>query len=130
VIYSNPSSAWVASFVGEANLIRADAAGTSASSAIGPLDLQVATSGAVDVLVRPEQLVLSGLADAPGAVPTDCGAATVQLVEYYGHDHVSVVALDDGTTLRSRAPGPPPYRRGQRVAVSSAARSAPAFPVG
>ena len=130
VIYSNPASAWVASFVGEANLIRADAAGARASSAIGPLELQESLTGAVDVLVRPEQLVLSGLDDESAGAPDDCGAATVQLVEYYGHDHVSVVVLDDGTTLRSRAPGAPPYRRGQRVGVRSAARSAPAFPVG
>jgi hypothetical protein len=53
----------------------------------------------------------------------------VELVEFYGHDHVSVVLLDDGTSLRSRSPGVPPYRRGQRVGVRSAARSAPAFPV-
>ncbi len=129
VIYSNPASAWVARFVGEANLIRADASGARASSPIGPLDLHVALTGAVDVLVRPEQIVLADLDEVQGAAAGDCGAATVELVEYYGHDHVSVVLLDDGPTLRSRAPGPPPYRRGQRVAVSSTARSAPAFPV-
>jgi iron(III) transport system ATP-binding protein len=129
VIYSNPASAWVARFVGEANLIRAEAAGARASSAIGSIVLQDDLTGVVDVLVRPEQIVLTGLDEGHEAHVDDCGAATVELVEYYGHDHVSVVVLDDGSTLRSRAPGPPPYRRGQRVAVSSAARSAPAFPV-
>jgi iron(III) transport system ATP-binding protein len=129
VIYTNPASPWVARFVGEANLIRAEAAGARASSAIGPIDLQETRSGAVDVLVRPEQLVLGRLDDSLDATPNGCGAATVQLVEYYGHDHVSVVVLDDGTSLRSRAPGAPSYRRGQRVAVSSAANSAPSFPV-
>jgi iron(III) transport system ATP-binding protein len=128
VIYSNPASPWVAAFVGEANLIRADATGQRASSAIGPLVLQDSCTGPVDVLVRPEQLVLTGLDGTP-ADSYDGGTATVQLVEYYGHDHVSVVVLDDGTTLRSRAPGAPPYRRGQRVGVRSAASSAPAFPV-
>ena len=128
VIYANPASAWVANFVGEANLIRAAATGDRAVSAIGPLDLQESCIGAVDVLVRPEQLVLS---DLDGSMePHDGGAATVDLVEYYGHDHVSVVVLDDGTSLRSRAPGAPSYRRGQRVGVRSSARSAPAFPVG
>jgi iron(III) transport system ATP-binding protein len=130
VIYTNPASPWIARFVGEANLIRAEASGARASSAIGPIDLQEARSGAVDVLVRPEELLLGGLDDSPDGARNDCGAATVQLVEYYGHDHVSVVVLDDGTSLRSRAPGAPSYRRGQRVAVSSAARSAPSFPVG
>jgi iron(III) transport system ATP-binding protein len=128
-IYANPASPWVAEFVGEANLIRAEASGDRASSTIGPLDLQRPCTGPVEVLVRPEQLVLVGLDDSSTEPPADHGAATVQLVEYYGHDHVSVVVLDDGTILRSRAPGAPSYRRGQRVGVRSAARSAPVFPV-
>jgi iron(III) transport system ATP-binding protein len=128
VIYANPASPWVARFVGEANLIRAEATGPRASSAIGSLDLQEECLGPVDVLVRPEQLVLTGLEGSSDGLD-DGGAATVQLVEYYGHDHVSVVVLDDGTSLRSRAPGAPTYRRGQRVTVRSAARSAPSFPV-
>jgi iron(III) transport system ATP-binding protein len=130
VIYANPASRWVASFVGEANLIRADAVGDRASSAIGPLELQSSHTGAVDVLVRPEQLVLTDLGSAATDSANGAGAATVQLVEYYGHDHVSVVELDDGTILRGRGPGAPTYRRGQRVCVSSAAGSAPAFPLG
>jgi iron(III) transport system ATP-binding protein len=129
-IYANPASRWVASFVGEANLIRAEAVGDHASSAIGPLDLQSAHVGPVDVLVRPEQLVLADLESNGSAPSNGSGAATVQLVEYYGHDHVSVVELDDGTSLRSRGPGAPSYRRGQRVRVNSAAVSAPAFPLG
>lgn len=129
-IYANPASRWVASFVGEANLIRAEATGDRALSAIGPLELQSAHQGPVDVLVRPEDLVLADLGSNGSASPNGAGAATVQLVEYYGHDHVSVIELDDGTSLRSRGPGAPSYRRGQRVRVNSAAVSAPAFPLG
>jgi iron(III) transport system ATP-binding protein len=130
VIYANPASRWVAGFVGEANLIRADAVGDRASSAIGPLELQESHLGLVDVLVRPEQLVLDDLVGPDGSTASNgWGAATVELVEYYGHDHVSVVVLDDGTSLRSRAPGAPSYGRGQRVGVRSIAVSAPAFPV-
>jgi iron(III) transport system ATP-binding protein len=130
-IYANPASRWVAHFVGEANLIRAEATGDRAQSAIGPLELQSVHVGPVDVLVRPEQLVLADL-DGTGSPDSNgsSGEATVQLVEYYGHDHVSVVELDDGTSLRSRGPGAPSYRRGQRVKVNSAAVSAPAFPLG
>ena len=135
VIYANPASRWVAGFVGEANLVRADAVGDRAASAIGPLELHESHLGLVDVLVRPEQLVLDELdphtdsqVDRDGS--TTSGTATVELVEYYGHDHVSVVVLDDGTSLRSRAPGAPSFRRGQRVGVRSIAVSAPAFPVG
>jgi iron(III) transport system ATP-binding protein len=127
-IYENPATPWIARFVGEANLVRAEADGHHATSAIGPIELREPCSGPVEVLVRPEQLVLVGI-DETSESSGQRGVATVQLVEYYGHDHVSIVVLDDGTTLRSRASGAPPFGRGQRVGVSSSARSAPAFPL-
>ena len=92
--------------------------------------MKSAHTGPVDVLVRPEQVVLADVEAAGSGSSNGCGMATVQLVEYYGHDHVSVVELDDGTSLRSRGPGAPPYRRGQRVRVNTAAVSAPVFPAG
>jgi hypothetical protein len=51
----------------------------------------------------------------------------VELVEYYGHDHVTIVALDDGRWLRCRAPGAPAFSRGQRVAVRANGGPAVAF---
>jgi iron(III) transport system ATP-binding protein len=119
-IYDHPASRWVAEFVGEANLVRATAAGDRADSLLGPLALRERLDGPVEVLLRPEHLVLT-------AADPD-GVGTVELVEYYGHDHVTIVLLDDGARLRSRAPGAPPLARGQRVAVTARATDAVAFP--
>jgi ABC-type sugar transport system ATPase subunit len=65
--------------------------GGVADTAIGPIPVTGATSGAVDVLVRPEQL----------AVEPD-GDLRVALVEYYGHDSL-VIVESAGQLLRSRA---------------------------
>ena len=115
-IYDEPATRWVADFVGDANLLPAHADGACATTAIGPVTLRHERHGAVDVLVRPEHVVV------------DVGdAGVVELVEYYGHDHVAIVLLDDGTRLRSRSPGPPRFARGQRVGVSTGTSSSVAF---
>ncbi len=105
-IYERPASRWVAEFVGEANLLRGEAHGDHAETPIGPIRLTTPVTGPVDVLIRPEGLVLQ-----PG------GASTVELVEYYGHDHVLLVALPDGSWFRVRAAGAPRFERGQSVEV-------------
>ncbi len=139
-IYVRPATRWIADFVGEANLVPAQASGRVARSTIGSMRLVDARSGAVEVLLRPEQVVLDQLedhrdnhrddhCDNTGVDAEDgrCGTGTVELVEYYGHDHVSLVRLDDGFSLRSRSPGPPRFVRGQRVSVSSSSAALPAF---
>lgn len=117
-IYERPASRWVAEFVGEANLLRGDAVGDHATTTIGPVCLAMPATGAVDVLLRPEHLVLE-----PG------GASRVELVEYYGHDHVLLVALADGQVFRVRGPGAPRFERGQSVEVRASASPSTAFPV-
>jgi len=128
-IYDRPASRWVADFVGEANLVRADASGNSASSALGTLTLRQPLRGPVDVLVRPEQLALGAPGDCHGNGDGD-GNGIVDLVEFYGHDHVTIVVLDGGTSVRTRSAGEPLFQRGQRVGVRSTAVDSVAFPVG
>ena len=133
-IYVRPATRWIADFVGEANLVPAHAFGQVARSTIGSMQLVDAHSGAVEVLLRPEQVVLNQLDDHSDNTGVDaedarCGTGTVELVEYYGHDHVSLVRLDDGFSLRSRSPGAPRFVRGQRVSVSSSSTTLPAFDV-
>ena len=118
-IYETPASRWVADFVGEANLLEGDAHGHCASTRIGSVNLDVARTGAVDVVIRPEHLVLE-----PGH------DAVVELVEYYGHDHVSIVAYPDGRRFRVRATGAPRFERGQSVTVRSDGSPSSGFPVG
>jgi iron(III) transport system ATP-binding protein len=122
-IYELPATRWVADFVGDANLVRAHATGEHATSILGELVLRTPSHGDVDVLLRPEQLALvieNG--DAPPGAP-----GVVELVEYFGHDHVSTVLLDDGMRLRSRQPGTPDVTRGQRVRVTSTGSATIAF---
>ena len=120
-LYARPASEWVAAFVGEANLVDGTGAGATADTALGAVPLAEPAHGPTRLLVRPEHLRL-----APGA------AAVVELLEYYGHDTVYVVRLDDNgaahAPLRVRAGSVPEYRRGDRVAVSYAGPPAVAFP--
>lgn len=95
-LYADPIDPWVASFVGDANLLPAASTnGATAGTSIGPVTLSsapAAVNGTI-VLVRPEHVALT---------PGDDG--TVELVEYYGHDCMVIARLDDGTLIRSRAP--------------------------
>ena len=57
-LYARPVSPWVATFVGDANLVAGDAAGDRADTPLGPIPLVESTSGPVQVLVRPEAVAL------------------------------------------------------------------------
>ena len=115
-IYRSPASRWIAGFVGDVNLLPGTAAGRRAETAVGSVPLLVEASGAVDVVIRPEDLRL-GAGDA----------GTVNLVEFYGHDMMVSVRLDGGTELEVRSPTRPEYALGDRVAVSYAGEPAVAF---
>jgi iron(III) transport system ATP-binding protein len=120
VLYARPATPWVATFVGEANLLDAHASGGVATTPLGTVPLaETSRTGAVVVLLRPEEVRV-----APG----DDGE--VEVLEYYGHDTVYVVRLDGGTTVRARAGSVPVHRRGDRVTVQYAGPPAIAFPAG
>jgi len=106
-LYRNPVDPWLAEFVGEAELLLGDADGDRAHTALGTVPLAVTQTGPVQVLLRPEHLVVS---DGGGGVVID--------VEYYGHDALSSVRLDDGTVVRSRVTGAPRHRVGDSVSVA------------
>ena len=105
-LYTGPATRDVASFIGDANLLPGTARGRVASTPIGSVPLRTDADGAVDVLVRPEQLRL-----APG----DSGV--VDRLEYYGHDAVYHVRRDNGALVRVRVIDTPQYRPGDRVDV-------------
>jgi iron(III) transport system ATP-binding protein len=115
-LYARPASAWVAGFVGEANLVAGVAAGATASTPVGPVPLDVPWDGEVTVLVRPECVRLE-----PGT------GATVGLVEFYGHDVVYEAVLDDGLRLRVRTGPGTGFARGDAVSVRFAGPPAPAW---
>jgi len=115
-LYDHPTDPWVATFVGEANLLEGEATGAEVATAVGPVALESVGQGTVQVLLRPEELrVEAG------------DAAEVELVEFYGHDTVYEVRLDGGSVVRVRAGSAPEHERGDRVAVRFAGQPTTAF---
>jgi iron(III) transport system ATP-binding protein len=115
-LYRRPASPWVATFVGDANLLpgtvdpRSAGGALRAATALGPIPVAegpglAPPSGPVEVLVRPEELEL-----VAGST------AQVELVEFYGHDTVYLVR-DGDTVLRVRAGSSPRFGRADRVDV-------------
>jgi iron(III) transport system ATP-binding protein len=125
VLYDRPASPWVAHFVGDANLVPGAARGTTARTGLGPVPLRDEASGAVQVLLRPEELRLDALGGASGDGTAE---AAVELVEYYGHDCITFARLADGEVVRVRSGSAPRFRRGDRVAVRYVGPPAVAFP--
>lgn len=115
-IYERPATAWLAGFVGEANLLAASSHSDGAMTEIGivPTDQELAGTGTV--LVRPEFLQLS-----------EGTAGVIESVEFYGHDTAYRVA-GLGTTLSVRELRAPRFRVGDRVSVGYAGGSAVVFP--
>lgn len=95
-VYRGPVDAWVADFIGEAVLLPARVSGGMARTVLGELPVEGSAEGAATVLVRPEQVQV--LADtAPAAV-----TATVLRQDYFGHDAMLLLRLDDGSDALAR----------------------------
>jgi iron(III) transport system ATP-binding protein len=128
-VYAAPVDHWVARFVGDAMLLPGTVRDGRAYTAAGAAALQGGTgdgsSRPVTVLLRPEQVRLAPV-EAPGA-----GEATGRVLrhDFYGHDSLTVVRLEDGTELQSRRlnegpmPGP---GSAVRVSIHGAVRTWPA----
>ncbi len=115
-IYRAPSSPWIASFVGEVNLLAGVGTGDAADTIVGRIPLVTPASGEVRVLVRPEDFELSAE-----------GPSTVTLTEYYGHDMMVSVAIDEDTEVHVRSSARRSWNRGDRVSVSYVGEAANAF---
>ena len=115
-LYEQPQNPWIASFVGDANLVEAHATGDGVNCPIGEVPLKSPAHGSVDVLIRPEDLRLE-----PG------GDYLVSLVEYYGHDAMVTVALAEGVEVLARVPARDALLRGDRVEVSYSGEPTVAF---
>lgn len=109
-IYEHPSSGAVSDFVGETNRVVGVVGAHGVATAIGVLPGGTGSSvgDQVEVLVRPEQLIVE---------PDPAGSAIVEVVEYYGHDHVCRVRLADGGRVAVRAALAPRVSAGERVTV-------------
>jgi iron(III) transport system ATP-binding protein len=125
-LYRRPATRWLAGFVGDANLVTGTADGRRATTALGPIALHDAATGAVDVLVRPEELSV----EAPDASAPDGGLeGVVELVEFVGHDTTYLVRVGE-LSLQVRRTSMPVASRGDRVVVRWTGDSAASFPAG
>ena len=116
-LYELPATRAVAEFVGDANFVPGTAAGAAAQTPIGPVPLHGRAEGPVEVMVRPERILVD-----------EGDMATVERVEYFGRDAVLHLRLDDGAPLRARSPGAPRHAPGDRVGVAFTGSPTVAYP--
>ena len=117
-IYARPADPWVAGFVGDANLLMGQAAGSRARTPLGELPLRRPAEGPVRVLARPEHIGLS---------PRSGSGAVVETVEFYGHDTSYRVRVgDDVVTVRAAAA--PAFGVGDGVDLTYTGPAAVTFP--
>lgn len=109
-LYTRPATRFVAEFVGEADLVQGRRAGRHfVDTALGRLQTrQPMSADVVTVVLRPESV---GLAADPR------GPGTIESIQYFGHDQLVSVRLDDGTRLRARRGPDTGLRRDDRVRV-------------
>ncbi len=109
-LYTRPATRFVAEFVGEAGLVAGRRAGRQfVDTALGRLQArEPLTAEAVTVVLRPEAIELT---------PDPQGPGTIETVQYFGHDQLVAVRLDDGTAVRVRRGPDGSIARGDRVSL-------------
>ena len=113
-LYRAPASAWVAEFLGAAEVLPGTAGGGTVTCELGAFPADRALDGPVDVVVRPEALAIasSGTASGTGAART---TGTVRGRSYFGHDQLVRVELPSGRVVHSRRDGSSRWRTGEEV---------------
>lgn len=114
-LYRRPVDAELARFIGEAVVLQGEADGERVDCGLGCLRLAAGMPhGAVDVMVRPEQIRLVD-ESVPGSV-----AAEVRGVTFYGHDATVTLKLGDasGSSIIARVSGHARPRAGDTVRLS------------
>jgi iron(III) transport system ATP-binding protein len=109
-LYHRPINRQVAEFVGDANFLPGQANNGTVACELGEFPSGGIHSGAVEIMLRPENLQL---------VPDEAGIAQVVDRTYYGHDQLVQIRLDSGIRLQSRLLGSAgEFQPGQRVKLS------------
>ena len=122
-LYLRPADRWVAGFVGDVNFVAATVADGVATTALGRLQVEETARGVGDVVVRPEDLVVSdGAAEAAEATV----AAVVVSEEYQGAATVLEVRLGDGVMLKAAVRGDARFTSGAVVGVRRRSDAGPA----
>jgi iron(III) transport system ATP-binding protein len=111
-LYARPVDAFVASFVGDADVVSGRSDGIEVVTPIGTMPVAAgAPQGAVDVVLRPEsvRLWLDG-----------SGIGVVRRIEYFGHDQLVEVEVAGATRVRARLGSARVLVPGDRVSVAVA----------
>ena len=104
-VYDEPADAWVAGFVGEANLWPAEPAGAGLFAT--PLGSIPAVGRGGTVLLRPERIALEDVAPEQAAERHVGVRGVVERVDYRGHDALITVRVAGGPVLARRAAAAP-----------------------
>jgi len=108
-LYARPATRWAAEFLGAAQVVSGVVEGAVVRSDLGELPVpDGVAAGAVELVVRPEQVVI----DPVGPV-----TASVVSSEYFGHDHLVVLELAGGRRVQSRGPGRAAWGAGDQVRI-------------
>jgi iron(III) transport system ATP-binding protein len=113
-LYARPTDRFVATFVGDADLIPGRAEDGAVATAVGRLvaagdGADRALTGDVEVALRPERVRLR----LDGS-----GQGVVRGITYFGHDQLVEVGLEDGARVRSRMGPVRSFEPGDRVSVA------------
>jgi len=110
-VYLRPTSRWMATFLGDIEVLPGEAREGRARCELGSLPIEMHLDGAVDVLVRPEGLAV-GVSG-----PSNAASAEVVSRRFFGHDQLLGLKLRSGQVVRSRRLGYPAWHPGDHVQV-------------
>jgi len=111
MLYEQPVSRWVAEFVGEADALPGTAADGVVDSELGRFPADRTLRGAVEVLLRPERVLISH--DDDGGTPVSVVGRA-----FFGPDQMVSLRLASGRRLRCRTSGLGRWAVGDEVRVS------------
>jgi iron(III) transport system ATP-binding protein len=121
-LYTAPADPGVARFVGDAVVLDARLHDGVATCVLGDLVVETADGavgdGPVQVMVRPEQILLCGAASSQEGVP-----ARVEESSYFGRDASITLVLADGTRVTARCAGDSPPHPGDDVKLTVGGRA-------
>ena len=125
-VYAAPADPELASFLGEAVVLPAEATGTVAHCALGTVTLIGPAHGNITIILRPEQIRLTPELD--GRASGSAVTGVVRSVDYYGHDAlIELELLPTAVRVQARQMGTPVPVPGTRAALQVHG-SALAFP--
>jgi iron(III) transport system ATP-binding protein len=107
-VYLQPVTRAVAEFLGDTNFLHGTLHDGLLQCDLGSLPIQVPLEGEVDVMIRPENLTLASE-----------GGQSVEIThcDYYGHDQMVTVRLQNGRLLKVRSQNAPQVTPGHRLSL-------------